>query len=196
MLTEAERAEQAARTPDLLNFSKMTDKQKLSALATLHDATDYSGMTDGETAQAIARRHRGGNYASQADALQELKTCGLGDQDKIDDTLKQMRARLVQWAKGARGYAGEETDNATQEAAVLALATGGKVRSGGGTDWGALKRLLEERQDDWDQKLAGGYSRYVQSVIDSLVDEIVKGEKQAPAERAPEVPEESPVSAS
>ena len=48
MLTEAERAEQAAKTPELPNFSKMTDKQKLSALATLHDATDYSGMTDVE----------------------------------------------------------------------------------------------------------------------------------------------------
>lgn len=48
VLTEEERAVQAARTPDLPNFSKMTDKQKLSALATLHDATDYSGMTDVE----------------------------------------------------------------------------------------------------------------------------------------------------
>ena len=48
VLTKEERAEQAAKTPDLPNFSKMTDRQKLSALATLHDATDYSGMTDVE----------------------------------------------------------------------------------------------------------------------------------------------------
>lgn len=48
VLTKEERAEQAARTPDLPNFAKMTDRQKLSALATLHDATDYSGMTDVE----------------------------------------------------------------------------------------------------------------------------------------------------
>ena len=48
VLTKEERAEQAAKTPELPNFSKMTDRQKLSALATLHDATDYSGMTDVE----------------------------------------------------------------------------------------------------------------------------------------------------
>ncbi len=48
VLTKEERAEQAARTPDLPNFSKMTDRQKLSALATLHDATDWGGMTDVE----------------------------------------------------------------------------------------------------------------------------------------------------
>ena len=48
VLTREQRAEQAAKAPDLPNFSKMTDKQKLSALATLHDATDYSGMTDVE----------------------------------------------------------------------------------------------------------------------------------------------------
>lgn len=275
VLTKEERAEQAAKVPDLPNFSKMTDRQKLSALATLHDATDYSGMTDaetyklindrfeaafphlgayqseligrdsvnyfgtanmarpvtgmstlitnelsrqrdsqglrdiarlhreayypgmtdGETALAIVRRHPGGTLASQADTLQELKTCGLGDRGKIDNTLKEMRARLVQWAKKSRTYVGEETDNATQEEAVLALAEGRPVHSGGGTDWGALKRRLAETQDDWEQKLAGGYSQYVQSVIDSLVDEIVKGEQQSPAERAPETPEEAPAAA-
>ena len=271
VLTKEEQAEQAAKTPDLPDFSRMTDRQKLSALATLHDATDYSGMTDveayrlindrfeaafphlgayqsrligrdsvnrfgtanlarpvtgmaaliereqsrqwnsrglrdisrlhreayypgmtdGETAQAIARRRRDGILAAQADTLQELRICGLGDQGKIDETLGKLRARLVQWVKGAREYAGEETDNATQEAAVLALAAGRPVRSGGGTDWGALKRRLAETQDDWDQKLAGGYSRYVQSVIDSLVDEIVRGEGRDPAEQAPEVRENS-----
>lgn len=277
MLTEAERAEQAAKTPDLPNFSKMTDRQKLSALATLHDATDYSGMTDvekyklmndrfeaafpylgayesqligrdgvyyfgtanmarsvrgtasliqeeqsrqwdsqglnnisklhreayysgmtdGETAQAIAGRQKGGCLAAQACVLQELKLCGLGDQDQIDETLTDMRAKLVQWAKKSRTYAGKDADNATQEEEIAALAMGRRPRnSQKSTDWGALKRALEETADDWDQKIANGYSRQVQSVIDSLVDEIVKGEKQDPAEQTPEVSEESPVSAS
>ena len=56
VLTKEERAEQAAKAPDLPNFSKMTDWQKLSALATLHDATDYSGMTDAETYKLINDR--------------------------------------------------------------------------------------------------------------------------------------------
>ncbi len=278
VLTREERAEQAARTPDLPNFSKMTDKQKLSALATLHDATDYSGMTDvekyklmndrfeaafpdlgayesgligrdsahyfgtgnmprpvtgtatfiqrererqwnsqglrdisrlhreayypgmtdGEAAKAIARRYPGGNYAAQACTLQELKRCGLGDQEKIQKTLTFMRAKLVQFARKARALTDPpilETDNATQEKMVYAMATGTSIQTGGGTDWGALKRRLEESQDDWDQKLAGGCSQYVQGVIDSLVDEIVKGERQDAAEEAPKAPEEPAVSA-
>ena len=170
------------------------DSQGLQDISRLHREAYYPGMTDGEAAQAASRRY-GGGFAAQACVLQELKTCGLGDRGKIDDTLKEMRARLVQWAKKSRTYVGEETDNATQEEAVLALAEGRPVHSGGGTDWGALKRRLAETQDDWEQKLAGGYSQYVQSVIDSLVDEIVKGEQQSPAERAPETPEEAPAAA-
>ena len=259
MLTEAERAEQAAKTPELPNFSKMTDKQKLSALATLHDATDYSGMTDvekyklmndrfeaafpelgayesgligrdsahyfgtdnmarpvkgtasriqaeqarqwesqglhnipqlhreayyggmtdGEAAKAVTRRHSGGGFAVQASVLQELKTLGLGNQKTIQETLTHMRAKLVQWVTGARVLEDPpilETDNATQEEAVCAMATGRQARSGGGTDWGALKRLLAGNAGSWDQKVVNGYSQYVQSIIDSIVDEIVKGE--------------------
>ncbi len=274
VLTREERAEQAARTPDLPNFSKMTDRQKLSALATLHDATDYSGMTDvekyklmndrfeaafpdlgayesgligrdsahyfgtgnmarpvtgtatfiqrererqwnsqglrdlsrlhreayypgmtdGEAAQAVARRYPGGNHAAQACTLQELKRCGLGDQEKIQETLTFMRAKLVQFATKAKALKDPpilETGNATQEDMVYAMATGKPVHTGGGTDWGALKRRLDETGDDWDQKLADGCSQYVRSVIDSLVDEIIKGERQDPADRAPE-PSEAP----
>nr|WP_325211438.1 hypothetical protein [uncultured Oscillibacter sp.] len=274
VLTEAERAEQAARTPELPNFAKMTDRQKLSALATLHDATDYSGMTDaekyklmndrfeaafpelrayeaevigrdsahyfgsgqmaartvkgtgpliraeqarqwnsqgltdigklhreayypgmtdGQAAQAIAKRQNGGGFAGQAGVLQELKLCGLGDQKEIQGALTLIRAKLVQWARGARYLENPpilETDNAAQETEVYARAVGDRIRSGGATDWGALERKLEENQEDWDQKLADGCSQYVQSVIDGLIDEIVRGEKQdgpsAPAEEPAE----------
>lgn len=64
--------ERAARTPDLANFAKMTDRQKLADLATLHDATDYSGMTEGETIAAISKRHSGGTMADRASILQEI----------------------------------------------------------------------------------------------------------------------------
>lgn len=269
LLTEAERAEQAAKAPGLPRFAGMTDKQKLSALATLHDATDYSGLTDaekyrlindrfeaafpylgayesgligrdsanyfgmanmarpvegtasriqkelsrqwdsqglqnrpvlhreayysgltdGETAQAAVKRHKGGNLAAQASALQELKILGLGNQGNIDGTLKDMRAKLVQWVKKSRGYAGETADNATQEEAICALATGRQPRcTQKSTDWGALKRALEESAEDWDQTIANGYGRYVQSVIDSLVDEIVRGEAQDSPDKAADEP--------
>lgn len=268
VLTEAERAEQAAKTPELPNFAKMTDKQKLSALATLHDATDYSGMTDaekyklmndrfeaafpelrayeaevigrdsahyfgtgqmartvkgtgsliraeqarqwnsqgltdigrlhreayypgmtdGQAARAIAKRQNGGGFAGQACVLQELKLCGLGDQKEIQGALTLIRAKLVQWARGAGHLENPpvlETDNAAQETEVYARAVGDRVRSGGATDWGALERKLEENQEDWDQKLADDCSRYVQGVIDGLVDEIVRGEEQdGPADPA------------
>ena len=260
VLTKEERAEQAAKTPDLPNFSKMTDRQKLSALATLHDATDYSGMTDvekyklmrdrfeaafpylgayeseligrdgthyfgtanmprpvkgtasliqeeqsrqwesqglknisrlhreayysgmtdGEAARAIAGRQKGGCFAAQACVLQELKLCGLGDQEKIQKTLTHMRAQLVQWVTGARVITDPpilETDNATQEEELAALAMGRPPRNQQkSTDWGALKRTLDANADAWDQKVADNYSQYVQGVIDSIVDEIVKGE--------------------
>ena len=78
--------------------------------------------------------------------------------------------------QGPRGPPILETDNATQEEAVYAMATGRSARSGGGTDWGALKRLLAGNAGSWDQKVVNGYSQYVQSIIDSIVDEIVKGE--------------------
>lgn len=260
VLTKEERAEQAAKTPELPNFSKMTDRQKLSALATLHDATDYSGMTDvekyklmrdrfeaafpylgayesglighdsahyfgtnnmarpvtgtasliqreqkrqwnsqglqnisrlhreayysgmtdGEAARAIAGRQKGGCFAAQACVLQELKLCGLGDQEKIQKTLTHMRAQLVQWVTGARVITDPpilETDNATQEEELAALAMGRPPRNQQkSTDWGALKRALDANAAAWDQKVADNYSQYVQGVIDSIVDEIVKGE--------------------
>lgn len=256
VLTEAQRAEQAAKAPPLPNFSKMTDKQKISALATLHNATDYSGMTDvekyklmndrfeaafpvlgaytggviggdsvsyygegrlarpekgtasriqkeqarqwesqglrdlpklhreayypgmtdGEAARAIVLRHEGGTLADQAHVLRELQFCGLGDSGKISEALTEMRARLVQWAKKSKGYAGTETANATEEAAVQALATGNRIRSGNSTDWGTIKRFLAENADAWDQRVADGYGQYVQGGIDGIVDEIVRGE--------------------
>lgn len=45
VLEQASKTEKAADMPD---FSRMTDSQKLAALAKLHDSTDYSGMTDVE----------------------------------------------------------------------------------------------------------------------------------------------------
>lgn len=46
ILTETKKAEKASQAmPD---FSNMSDRQKLAALAKLHDSTDYSGMTDVE----------------------------------------------------------------------------------------------------------------------------------------------------
>lgn len=262
VLSEKERAEQAAKTPSLPSFSKMTDRQKLSALATLHDATDYSGMTDvekyklmndrfeaafphlrayeaglfgrdsvsyygtnrmarevkgtgtriqeekerqwnsqglsgisalhreayyggmtdAEAALAVSQRHSGGNLAAQADVLQELKMLGLGDGGKTQEALEDMRAKLVQWARKSASYEGTETENAAEEETVYALAAGGRVRSGGGTDWSALTRLLADSEEAWDKKLAAGYGQQVQKVIDGLLDGIVKAER---GERAP-----------
>lgn len=266
VLTEAERAEQAKKTLPLPDFSKMTDKQRLSALATLHDATDYSGMTDvekyrlmndrfeaafphlrayeaglfgrdsvsyygtdniprevrgtapriqeeqarqwnsqglsgisqlhreayysgmtdAEAAAAVSRRHGGGNLASQADVLQELRLCGLGDGGKIAETLDSMRARLIQWARKSSSYEGMDSKNATEEELVYALAAGGQARSGKGTDWGALKRLLADSEDAWDKKLAAGYGKQVQQVIDGLLDELTRAEE---AGKAPDKPD-------
>ncbi len=271
VLTREQRAEQAARTPDLPNFAKMTDRQKLSALATLHDATDYSGMTDvekyklmrdrfeaafpclgayesgvigrdsahyfgasgmarpvtgtatliqkeqarqwdsqglqdisrlhreayypgmtdGEAARAASRRY-GGGFAAQACVLQELKTCGLGDQEAIQGTLTYIRAKLVQLATGARQLEDPpilETDNATQEKMVWAMATCSPIHTGSGTDWGALQRALEGSGEAWDQKAAKGFSQHIQGIIDGIVEEIIKGEDQT---RAPGQPAGKP----
>ena len=46
-LAETKKAEKASRTA-IPDFSNMSDRQKLAALAKLHDSTDYSGMTDVE----------------------------------------------------------------------------------------------------------------------------------------------------
>lgn len=43
-----EQASKTEKTADMPDFSRMTDSQKLAALAKLHDSTDYSGMTDVE----------------------------------------------------------------------------------------------------------------------------------------------------
>lgn len=48
----AEKTAQAA----MPNFSRMSDRQKLAALAALHDSTDYSGMTDVEKHKLIEGR--------------------------------------------------------------------------------------------------------------------------------------------
>lgn len=46
-LAETKKAEKTSQTA-IPDFSNMSDRQKLAALAKLHDSTDYSGMTDVE----------------------------------------------------------------------------------------------------------------------------------------------------
>lgn len=55
VLTETKKAEKASQTA-IPDFSNMSDRQKLAALAKLHDSTDYSGMTDVERYKLINDR--------------------------------------------------------------------------------------------------------------------------------------------